>query len=160
MVTSEDRQSSGINGLNSSDEVLTAAVVGTWVEEYPQLGGGGETTFFLDGHAAATIRADSPGLVPSEGQIRGTWEIKQGRLITKVVRTTPPGILPVGHTSNCRIESLTVEELILVTEDNTRLVERRRPNPPEEHMEAWETDPTEWSSQQPPTKDRTSSLPI
>jgi len=126
---------SEVSGADSSDEVLSAAIVGTWVSRFPRLGGG-ETTYFMDGHAAASVYADSPDLIPSKAYIKGSWTISDGRLITKVSETDPPGVLPVGHTSVCRIESLNVEELVLVTEDQTRLIERRRPNPPKEHIEA------------------------
>ena len=127
------------SGPDSSDEVLRAAIVGTWISRFPQLGGG-ETTYFIDCQAAASVYADSPELIPSKAHIKGSWTISDGRLITKVVETHPPGILPVGHTAVCRIESLDVEELVLLTEDNTRLVEIRRPNPPREHIETLESE--------------------
>jgi hypothetical protein len=125
MVETEDTLSVATNRPEGNDEALRAAIIGTWVARYHQLGGG-ETSYFVDGYATASVYADSPELVPPNAHIRGTWNVSRGRLITRVLVTNPPGILPVGHTTTCWVESVNAEELVLITNDKTRLVETRR----------------------------------
>jgi hypothetical protein len=107
------------------DDVLKAAIIGTWIlTDHPL--GGGETTYFIDGHAAASVYTNASALNPLEARIWGTWTIVNGKLITTVTEATPPEILPVGHVSTCWIESATIHQLVLITEDRVRLVQRRR----------------------------------
>lgn len=107
------------------DDVLKAAIIGTWIlTDHPL--GGGETTYFIDGHATASLYTNASELNPQEASIKGTWIIVNGKLITTVTEAHPPEILPVGHASTCWIESVTIHKLVLITEDKTRLVQRRR----------------------------------
>lgn len=124
-INREHGQSLATHRSHDRDEVLKAAIIGTWIlTDHPL--GGGETTYFIDGRAAASVYTNASELNPLKARIRGTWTIENGTLITTVTEANPPEILPVGHASTCRIESITVQKLVLITEDETRLVQRRR----------------------------------
>ena len=42
------------------------------------------------------------------------------------LESDPPGTLPSGHKTTARIESITYEQLVLIAEDGTRLVDKRK----------------------------------
>ena len=125
IVHPEHAQSLATHRSHDRDDVLKAAIIGTWIlTDHPL--GGGETTYFIDGRAAASVYTNASELNPLEASIKGTWIVENGKLITTVTEANPPEILPVGHVSTCWIESATIHQLVLITEDRTRLVQRRR----------------------------------
>ena len=124
-INPEYTQSLATHRSHDRDDVLRAAIIGTWIlTDHPL--GSGETTYLIDGCATASLYTNASELNPLEASIKGTWIVENGKLITTVTEATPPEILPVGHVSTCWIESVTIHQLVLITEDKTRLVQRRR----------------------------------
>lgn len=124
-INPEYTQSLATHRSHDRDDVLKAAIIGTWIlTDHPL--GSGETTYLIDGRATASLYTNASELNPLEASIEGTWIIENGKLITTVTEANPPEILPVGHVSTCWIESVTIHQLVLITEDRTRLVQRRR----------------------------------
>ena len=113
-----------VSAISNLDDELSAAIVGTWISTHAL--GWGETTYFLDGTAEAFVYSNSHDLRPLKAKIKGRWEIVSAKLNLIVLETDPPGVLPPGHGTSSQIESLTYEELVLVTVDGTRLADKRK----------------------------------
>jgi hypothetical protein len=110
-----------------TDQELTQKLVGTWITD--ETGGNyrfyGENSFHRDGmHSADEIMHADGGT--TRWSFSGIWDVKDGKLVAsgEVYRSDSSSV--ETYQVEERIESLTEDELVLVTEKGNRLVRHRK----------------------------------
>jgi hypothetical protein len=110
-----------------SDEELTHRLVGTWITD--ETGGNyrfyGENSFHRDGmHSADEVMHADGGT--TKWSFSGMWDVRDGKLLAsgEVFRSDSGGV--ETYKVEEKIESLTNDELVLVSENGTRLVRHRK----------------------------------
>ena len=98
------------------DAYLRSAIVGTWKADEPFRKG--EATYYADAHFQTTV------LYPERITIIGTWSVEKGRLILTSFESDPP-VIKRGSKSIDRIQSVTDEQLVLISSDGSAHVRIR-----------------------------------
>jgi hypothetical protein len=110
-----------------SDEELTHRLVGTWITD--ESGGNyrfyGENSFHRDGmHSADEVMHAEGGT--TKWSFSGMWDVRGGKLLASgEVFRSDSGAVETYKVEE-KIESLTNDELVLVSENGTRLVRHRK----------------------------------
>jgi hypothetical protein len=111
----------------ASDEELTQRLVGTWVTD--EAGGNyrfyGENSFHRDGmHSADEIMHADGGT--TKWSFSGMWDVRGGKLLASgEVFRSDSGAVQTYQVEE-KIESLTNDELVLISQNGNRLVRHRK----------------------------------
>lgn len=104
------------------DDVFRDTIVGTWVDENPN--SKSQSIFNADGTALLKTEAnDQDKRIKSVAEC--TWEIKDGKLISTVVKSSGDLPLKVGTESIDEIDLLDETTLVLIASDGTSTIKQR-----------------------------------
>jgi hypothetical protein len=110
-----------------TDEELTHRLVGTWITD--EAGGNyrfyGENSFHRDGmHSADEVMHADGGT--TKWTFSGMWDVRGGKLLASGEVTRSDSGAVETYNVEEKIESLTNDELVLVSANGTRLVRHRK----------------------------------
>jgi hypothetical protein len=110
-----------------TDEELTHRLVGTWITD--EVGGTyrfyGENSFHRDGmHSADEVMHADGGT--TKWSFSGMWDVRNGKLHAAGEVSRSDSAAVQTYQVEEKIESLTNDELVLVSENGTRLVRHRK----------------------------------